>query len=265
MSAEAGRRTQGPTDGEDPGHDADVDTALPLPSAYASEEALHASLSDDRVDASGAQRLGRTEGERGRPKSLAFEAVYDEWFDFVWRSARRLGVHESSLDDVAQDVFVVVYRRLAEFEGRSTLKTWLFGITLRVVSDWRRTKRRKGGLSELPSEEVLASPGASPSSELERRQGARLLSGLLEQLDDEKREVFVMIELEEMSAPEVAQLLEIPLNTVYSRLRVAREDFERSLTRHRARERGAGERARAEHAQKATPQKDGARPRRQSS
>src|SRR5207237_991026 len=73
----------------------------------------------------------------------SFAAVYDEHFDFVWRSARRLGVPEASLDDVAQDVFVTVYRRLPEFEGRSQLKTWIFGILRHTISDLRRGQRRK--------------------------------------------------------------------------------------------------------------------------
>ena len=176
---------------------------------------------------------------------LRFDVIYDELFEFVWRSARRLGVHEASVDDVAQDVFLVVHRRLDAFEGRSSVKTWLFGITLRVVSDWRRTKRRKGGLLELPAEDRLASSVVGPDGDLEREQSARLLQALLLELDDDKREVFVMVELEELSAPEVASVLSIPLNTVYSRLRVAREEFERALSRHRAKEASASDRARA--------------------
>jgi RNA polymerase sigma-70 factor, ECF subfamily len=222
---------QGPTDPEEGGHDSTVDSALSL-GAFASGASSEASA----PHAAASDRSG---------PHLRFDAVYDEWFEFVWRSARRLGVHEASLDDVAQDVFLVVYRRLAEFEGRSSLKTWLFGITLRVVADWRRTKRRKGGLAELPPEDVLACAQAGPADEMERAETARLLHSLLAELDDEKREVFVMIELEELTAPEVASVLAVPLNTVYSRLRVAREDFERALGRHRAKEKGAGERARA--------------------
>jgi RNA polymerase sigma-70 factor, ECF subfamily len=222
---------QRPTDGQPPGHDSPVDSALSL-----------GALSSGASDGAEAEPRHRQEGSGAH---LRFDAVYDEWFDFVWRSARRLGVHEAALDDVAQDVFLVVYRRLAEFEGRSSLKTWLFGITLRVVADWRRTKRRKGGLSELPPEETLACARSGPSDDLERSQSARLLHALLAELDDEKREVFVMIELEELTAPEVASMLAVPLNTVYSRLRVAREDFERALSRYRAKEKSSAERARA--------------------
>lgn len=189
--------------------------------------------------------MSERSGAEGSGPRLRFDVVYEELFEFVWRSARRLGVHEASVDDVTQDVFLVVHRRLSEFEGRSSVKTWLFGITLRVVSDWRRTKRRKGGLLELPAEDRLPSPGTGPDAALEREESARLLQALLEQLDDDKREVFVMVELEELSAPEVAAMLAIPLNTVYSRLRVARGEFERALGRHRAKEASAAQRTRA--------------------
>lgn len=168
---------------------------------------------------------------------LSFDAVYDEWFDFVWRSARRLGVDEPAVDDVAQDVFLVVHRRLSDFEGRSSLKTWLFSITLRVVSDWRRTRRRKGGLSPLPDDDTLADrQSVEPGRVLEKAEAVRLLYRLLDELDDDKRSVFVLAELEGQTAPEIATALGVPVNTVYSRLRVARERFEAALARHRARE-----------------------------
>ncbi len=173
-----------------------------------------------------------------------FDHVYEQTFDFAWRSARRLGVPASAVDDVVQDAFLVVHRRLPTFEGRSSIKTWVFGILLRVVSDHRRTLRRKGGLSELPHEDVLQGRGESPVESLEQRQAAALLHALLDELDDEKRAVFVLAELEELAAPEIAEMLAIPVNTVYSRLRSAREAFERALARHRARERSGLDRAR---------------------
>jgi RNA polymerase sigma-70 factor (ECF subfamily) len=175
----------------------------------------------------------------------SFDHVYEQTFDFAWRSARRLGVAASAVDDVVQDAFLVVHRRLPEFEGRSSMKTWVFGILLRVVSDHRRTLRRKGGLAELPHEDVLASRAQGPAETLEQRQAAALLHALLDELDDEKRAVFVLAELEELAAPDIAEMLSIPTNTVYSRLRAAREAFERSLARHRARERGELDRARS--------------------
>lgn len=172
-----------------------------------------------------------------RPRALRLEDVYEEHFDFVWRSARRMGVADASVDDVVQEVFLVAHRRLADFEGRSTVRTWLFGILMRVVKDYRRTLRRKGGLAPLP--EVLPSDGReSPANRAEQREAVRLLHRLLDSLDDDKRAVFVLAELEQMTAPEIADALSVNLNTVYSRLRAARREFGKALERNRAKEVG---------------------------
>ncbi len=196
-------------------------------------------------DASSGEMAPSTSSPRLRPATPRFDDVYEQTFDFAWRSARRLGVGASAIDDVVQDAFVVVHRRLGEFEGRSSIKTWVFGILLRVVSDHRRTLRRKGGLAELPHEDLLPSTDEGPAESLEKAQAAALVNALLDELDDDKRAVFVLAELEEIPAPEIADVLGIPTNTVYSRLRAAREAFDKALARHRARERSETERARA--------------------
>jgi len=169
-----------------------------------------------------------------RPEDLSFEEVYRTEFAFVWRSAKRLGVRDASLDDVVQEVFVVVHRRLADFEGRSSLKTWLFGITLRVVRDHRRATRRRDPGPPVDPDTLRGAGG--PAVDAEKAEAVRLLHALLDELDDERREVFVMAELEEMSAPEIAEVLGINVNTAYGRLRVARQEFEQALLRHRARD-----------------------------
>jgi RNA polymerase sigma-70 factor (ECF subfamily) len=170
-----------------------------------------------------------------------FEQVYETHFAFVWRSVRRLGVSEAALDDVVQEIFLVVHRRLDEFEGRSSLKTWLFGIVLRVVRDHRRSLRRKSPHSIRPEAPVdpdaLADArGAGPHEAAANQEAIRVLHGLLDELDDEKREVFVLAELEQMSAAEIAAAVEVNVNTVYSRLRAARQGFEEALARHHARD-----------------------------
>lgn len=170
-----------------------------------------------------------------------FEDVYEQLFDFVWRSARRLGVAEAAVDDVVQEVFLVVHRRLAGFEGRSSIKTWVFAILLRVVSDWRRTQRRKGGHASLDAMttahgELADERATCPAGALEQAEAVRLLHRLLDELDDDKRTVFVLAELEQTGVPEIAEMIGIPLNTAYSRLRAARIEFEKALARHRARE-----------------------------
>jgi RNA polymerase sigma-70 factor (ECF subfamily) len=169
-----------------------------------------------------------------------FDAVYDESFDFGWRSVRRLGVEDASLDDVAQEVFFVVHQKLPEFAGRSSVKTWLSSIVLHIVRHHRRSWRRKDSrhapsterqLEELPDPRLRG-----PLDEAETADSVRLLERLLKELDDDKREVFVLAHLEEMSAPEMAEILGENINTVYSRLRAAKEQFERALERHRARD-----------------------------
>lgn len=169
------------------------------------------------------------------PSDLA--RIYEEHFDFVWRSARRLGVPNSAVDDVVQDVFLIVHGQLASFEGRSSMKTWLFGILRNLVLRQRRSWARRGREEAL--EESLVEKNQAPADEqLAESQARHLLHSLLAELDDDRRAVFVLADLEQMSAPEIAEATGIKLNTVYSRLRLARAEMERALQRHRARERG---------------------------
>lgn len=162
-----------------------------------------------------------------------FEVVYAECFDFVWRSARRLGVPERATDDVVQEVFLVVHRRLAEFEGRSSVRSWVFGILMKVVSDYRRRYKRKDAALTPMLETLKSDLSSCPVHKLEQRQKVELLNALLATLNEHKRVVFVLAELEQMSAPEIADLLGVNLNTVYSRLRAARQEFDRALMRVR--------------------------------
>jgi RNA polymerase sigma-70 factor, ECF subfamily len=159
-----------------------------------------------------------------------FEAVYQGHFDFVWRSLRRLGVPESSIDDAAQDVFVVAHRGLARFRGDSSIKTWLFAIAYRVARKHRPTP----GDEELDAE-LFADPSArSPQDVTLEEEARQLLYRILGSLEEERRAVFILAELEGMSAPEIAEALGVKLNTVYSRLRLARADFETEVRRQRA-------------------------------
>ncbi len=167
--------------------------------------------------------------------SYEFTTVYEQHFDFVWRSVRRLGVPQRSLDDAVQDVFIVVHRRLSTFEGRSTLKSWLFGIARRVAKDHRRRISRKERDEPLPPA-VQDPRGSTPMQEAEKSEAIRLLHELLSSLGDDKREVFILAELEQMTAPQIAESISVNLNTVYSRLRAARRAFDAALARHRARE-----------------------------
>lgn len=181
------------------------------------------------VAADGAPSVGAT-----APLDV-FQAVYREHFRFVWRSLRRMGVAEANLDDVAQEVFLIVYRKLPTFEARSSLRTWLFGIAFRVASDHRRRPEQKlrVAASSEPGEE-LPDLGPGPLESLEQRDRARLLESLLATLDEKKRAILILADLEGFSAPEISESLGIKLNTVYSRLRLAREDFSAAVARLKA-------------------------------
>jgi len=156
-----------------------------------------------------------------------FDTVYAENVDFVWRNLRRLGVPDGHIEDACQDAFLVAYRRLGEFAGRSTIRTWLFAIALRVASEHRRKLRRTDGFDVLLDEQPAAGP--TPEESAERREAAILLEQFLAGLSDITRPVFILAELEQMTAPEIGEALGVNVNTVYSRLRLARQAFERAV------------------------------------
>jgi RNA polymerase sigma-70 factor (ECF subfamily) len=169
-----------------------------------------------------------------------FLTIYHAYFDFVWSSARSLGVDPDAIDDVVQEIFVVIHGRLHTLQEPAALRSWVYGIARRTVSDYHRSNRAKArlGAGFASWEQYRQSSQATPLEFMERRSQVELLAKLLAELDEAKREVFVAAEIEEMTVPEIAQALEIPLNTAYSRLRAARQDFEEGLARHAAREKG---------------------------
>jgi RNA polymerase sigma-70 factor (ECF subfamily) len=171
--------------------------------------------------------------------AVSFDRAYEKYVDFVRRTILRLGVGEAASDDVVQQVFVVVHRRLAEFQGRSSLKTWLFSIVLHAVREHRRSVRRKSPhwLLGPTDPDLLPTVGAStnPHEALTKAQASRLIDGLLACLHEDKRVVFVMAELEEMTAAEISEVTGLDVKAVYSRLRAARIDFEREAARLRRR------------------------------
>jgi RNA polymerase sigma-70 factor (ECF subfamily) len=152
-----------------------------------------------------------------------FEALYSEHFEFIWRSLRRLGVRPEDLDDAVQDVFIVSLRRRSEFRGQSSQRTWMFGIANNVAHEYRR-KQQRAARAE-PMTECHPARGPSPLDHASSTEALRLIDTFLASLDDNKRNVFILSELEQLSAPEIATALQVKLNTVYSRLRTAREAF----------------------------------------
>jgi RNA polymerase sigma-70 factor (ECF subfamily) len=153
-----------------------------------------------------------------------------------------MGVADSALDDVCQDVFVVVHRRLPEFRGQSTLKTWVFGILMNVVQVHRRTVQRKS--PRHASRETGIDPDSladerykQPDQRAASAEAARVAHELLAELADDQRAVFILAEIEEMPVTEVAHAVGANLNTVYARLRAARKNFALAARRYRAKDR----------------------------
>ena len=171
----------------------------------------------------------------------SFEVVYARHFDLVWTAARQLGVSADAIDDVVQEIFVVIHARLATLENVESLRSWVYGVARRTISTFRRNQRTRAASGNKYAQvaEWLEPLPPTPLelSELAERQ--RLLLRLLSQLDEGKREVFVLAEVEGFTAPEIAEALEIPVNTVYSRLRLARQTFEQAVAQHRGRQKGS--------------------------
>lgn len=160
------------------------------------------------------------------PADLA--EVYGEHYGFVWRSLQRLGVPESAVDDAVHDVFVVAARRLHEFQGKSALTSWLFAVAIRVAKHQRRAIAR-----HLRRQEALAAETAAavpPRDAFAQQDAAAMLHALLERLKDDLRHVFILMELEQMTGREVAQILGLEVATAHSRLRLAREQLRRHAT-----------------------------------
>lgn len=166
-----------------------------------------------------------------------FDEVYAAHARFVWRVLRGMGVREAGIDDAVQDVFIVVHRRLAEFDGQSALSTWLFAIAYRVACDHRRKHKRQSAHDSLESDAVQRASGdaPSPAESAEQAQRLRALHDALDALDDEKRALIVLAELEEQTVPQIAALTGTSVNTVYTRLRRARLELQAALLEKGAR------------------------------
>jgi len=196
-----------------------------------SDDAMPAS---DKRPVSGDGRFGRPDAGGSPParvdRERAFRAMYEEHAAFVWRNLRRLGVAEADVEDKLQEVFVVAHRRWSEFVDRGHgPRAWLFQIALRVASDARRHRRRHpvdpdGGVAQ--ERQSIEAPQAAA---VDKRQALDMLDRALSAIDMGRRAVLVLHEIEQMTAPEIARTLDIPLNTVYSRLRVARIELEQEL------------------------------------
>jgi RNA polymerase sigma-70 factor (ECF subfamily) len=167
---------------------------------------------------------------------LDFDEIYARHLDFVWRTLASTGVPESRLEDAAQDVFVVVHGKLAEFEGRAKITTWLYSIARRVAFEHLRRAARERE-RELALAELDRGEAQTPEEETRETQALRLVLDILARMDPDQREVFALVEIEQVPVRDVARMLELKENTVWSRLRLARRDFEKQAARLRARDR----------------------------
>jgi RNA polymerase sigma-70 factor, ECF subfamily len=158
--------------------------------------------------------------------------IFRQYAPFVWRGLRRLGVPECDVEDVCQEVFVVVHRKLGDFEGRSSLRTWIYGICARTASDYRRSGRvRREVVTDVPPD---APQEGGQHEAVALRQARATLDRILDELDDDKRSVFVLYEIEELTMAEAAEALGCPLQTAYSRLHAARKVVEAGVARAQA-------------------------------
>lgn len=181
------------------------------------------------VEAPGPESPGGAPRDDGTALTLA--EVYRRHAGFVWRAVRRFGIGDAVVEDVMHDVFLVVHRRLPEFDGRASMTTWLYNIARGVAANHRRGRTREQRRLEL----VQPKPSAGPDPEraTEHEQAAAFVRAFVTTLDEDKRTVFELVDLEGMPVPEVAELCGIKLNTAYSRLRAARQLFQRAVDEFR--------------------------------
>lgn len=159
---------------------------------------------------------------------LTLQSIYVRECDYVWRTLRRFGVPARHVEDVAHDVFVVVHARLAEFDRTRPLRPWLIGIAFRESANFlRKGTQSRELLEELDAED----DGASPEELVSGREARMLVARALATLEPDRRAVFVLHDLNGESVPDIAEALEVPLNTAYSRLRLARQDFTKAVHR----------------------------------
>jgi len=159
-------------------------------------------------------------------------------FEFVWRLLRRLGLPESDADDAAQQVFTIACRRFGAIQKGSE-RSFLYGCALNGASKWRAARARQRDRYEVDAE-VLESEHPCGDELLDRHKARRLLDEILDSMPEELRTVFVLFEFEELTSNQIAEILGVPRGTAASRLRRAREDFEKRVTRVESRMRFQG-------------------------
>jgi RNA polymerase sigma-70 factor (ECF subfamily) len=172
------------------------------------------------------------------PVALEIGAIFDAHFDYVWSTLRRLGVREFDLEDLSHEVFIKMHARLADYDAARPMRPWLFGFAYRVAADHRRLARHRVEVLGLAVEAV--DPVRPPDERIEAAEERALVEAALAELDFDRRAVILLHDVEDVPVPAIAAALEIPVNTAYSRLRLAREDLAAAVTRQRRKTRVAG-------------------------
>lgn len=193
-------------------------------------------IGDGRLSSTSAAVAGPTVPARDSAVPT-FDEIYAEHFDYVWQTVRRLGARTDEIDDVVQEVFIAVHRLLPRYEP-GNLRGWLYAIGVNVTLHQRRRANRFAASHESCGdlERVPDSHGKDPEASAETRESVRLFEHLLDGLDTEKRAVLILAAIEQKSLSEIAEILDINVNTAAWRLRIAREQIQEGLMRHRARD-----------------------------
>ena len=175
--------------------------------------------------------LTMSSGDSPPGEVLDLSSIYRRYGQFVWVSLQHLGIRPADLEDIAQEAFIVVQRRLHTFDGSGQMTTWLFGICMGLASNYRRWRRWK--VEVLSGERADERPASSMLSDelLIRREEREFADQMLNKLDIGKRAIFVLFEIEGLSHAEISSLMNIPIGTVYSRLHAARRKLRKLLAR----------------------------------
>ena len=162
-----------------------------------------------------------------------FRSIFNAEVAYVWNALRRFGVQAEDVEDVAHNVWVIVHRKLGEFDRSRPIRPWLAAISFRAAVADKRLAHKKHEVRGSEDEREIASEALAPDEELAAKRAHRLVLSALDALSLDKRAVFVMHEMDERPMKEIAEELDIPLNTGYSRLRLAREEFAAAVKRLR--------------------------------
>jgi RNA polymerase sigma-70 factor (ECF subfamily) len=173
--------------------------------------------------------VGSSQAALAEPPPVDFRAIYEAEFGYVFHTLRRLGIADRDLEDVIHEVFIAFHRTRDGYDARRPIRPWLFGIAFRVASDWRRRAQHRYEIPDGKSEPAGVAPAADEA--VAQAQRRALVLEALESLDLDKRAVFVLHDIDERAMPEVAEALSVPLNTLYSRLRLARAEFAQAVKR----------------------------------